>query len=110
MSNWLDAADADSLSSGECRTVEVGGRKLALARVGDRYFAVDNACPHRAGPLGAGAIEDSRIFCPLHGWAFDLASGKCMDRPAITVETFPIEIREGKVWVELSQGNGAKGD
>jgi len=101
MENWVDIADADSLAVGTCRTVEVGGRQFALARVADGFHLVDNACPHRGTSLGAGTIDANFVYCPLHGWAFNLVSGACPDRPEKSVRTYPVELRDGKVWVQL---------
>ena len=101
MENWVDIADVDSFRVGTCRTVEVGGRQFALARVADRFHLVDNTCPHRGTSLGAGTIDGDFIFCPLHGWAFDLNSGSCLDRPEKSVKTYLVELRGGKVWAKL---------
>lgn len=101
MENWVDIADADSLRVGTCRTVEISGRQFALARVADRFHVVDNACPHRGTSLGAGTVDGDHIFCPLHGWAFNLNSGTCPDRPEKSVKTYPVELRDGKIWVQV---------
>jgi hypothetical protein len=49
---WYKVADLDDLQDGRVRTVTTGTRSLALTRVGDRYGALDNRCPHQGGPLG----------------------------------------------------------
>lgn len=52
-----------------------GGRVLCVARVAGELVAMDNVCPHRGGPLGQGLVEDGRIVCPWHAWAFDAKTG-----------------------------------
>jgi UDP-MurNAc hydroxylase len=45
--------------------------------VGD--YIVSRYCPHRQADLGTfGAIEGNELVCTLHGWRFDLATGKCI--------------------------------
>jgi len=40
---------------------------------------VSRYCPHRQADLGTfGAIEGDELVCTLHGWRFDLATGKCI--------------------------------
>lgn len=101
MDNYVDAAEVASLPPGKGRTVEVKGQKLALFNVGGTFYAIENACPHRAGPLGAGYVEGNEVYCPLHGWAFDLRSGACPTRPDRPVKTFPTRVADGKVWVAV---------
>jgi nitrite reductase/ring-hydroxylating ferredoxin subunit len=101
MSEWCDAADESSLTTGSCRTVEVRGRKLALVRTSEGFFAVEDACPHRGSALGAGFLDGSTLHCPLHGWGFDVRSGAGLTRPDKPVRTYPVRIAEGRVWIAL---------
>lgn len=75
------------------------GCRIALIRVGDEVFAVDDACPHRGGPLSEGDVEDGAIACPIHGWAFELRSGQMRGTGGVRVGTYPVELRDGEVWV-----------
>lgn len=94
-----DVADATSLRPGQCRTVEVRGRRFALCNVEGQYYAVDDACPHRGGPLGAGVLEGCDLYCPLHGWPFDVRTGACRTNPSRPVRTYPTRVENGKVWI-----------
>ena len=45
-------------------------------RVGD--YIVERLCPHRQADLGVfGEIDDGEFVCTLHGWRFDLETGRC---------------------------------
>ena len=66
------AADATSLKPGEGRTVNIQGREFALFNHEGTFCALDNECPHVGGPLGAGWVENGKVYCPMHGWAFDV--------------------------------------
>ncbi|HAB17712.1 MAG TPA: Rieske 2Fe-2S domain-containing protein [Verrucomicrobiota bacterium] len=101
MSQWYDIAAADSLPPGQCRSVEVRGRRLALANVGGVFHAMDDTCPHRGVPLGAGYLDGQRLFCPLHGWEFDATTGACVTRPDRPLQKYPVEVQDGRVIVEL---------
>ncbi|HVY68969.1 MAG TPA: Rieske (2Fe-2S) protein, partial [Verrucomicrobiae bacterium] len=70
---FVPVADVASLPPGAGRTVHVRGKEFALYNVEGTFYAVDDACPHRGAPLGAGCLQNGRIFCPLHGWEFDPA-------------------------------------
>ena len=81
--------------------VEVGGREIALFRAGDRVHALDNVCPHRGAALAWGDVREGVVFCPLHAWPFELASGRCPEFEGVAVDTFPVVVEGEDVFVEL---------
>jgi len=62
MSEFVKVADTDELISGSCKTVEVSGSRIALFNVAARFYAMDDTCAHRGGPLGDGALDGARAF------------------------------------------------
>jgi nitrite reductase/ring-hydroxylating ferredoxin subunit len=72
---WTTLCDFDDLVEGAGKYVEIDGRGLALFRIGDAVYAIDNACPHAGAGLYGGWVEDGCIVCPLHQWAFDVRTG-----------------------------------
>src|SRR5690606_41326817 len=60
-----------SLAPGRGRTVEVRGRRFSVWNVDGEFHAIDDACPHKGAPLGAGLLEGGRVYCSLHGWSFE---------------------------------------
>jgi nitrite reductase/ring-hydroxylating ferredoxin subunit len=73
-------------------TVVVGGRRIALLREGQAVYATDNACPHRAGPLGEGEVRGGTVTCPQHRFRFDLQTGVCVTNANLRVATYRVEI------------------
>jgi nitrite reductase (NADH) small subunit len=98
---WHRAAEASSLPPGQGRTVHVSGREFALYNVDGVFYAIDDRCPHRGGPLGAGMLVGERVFCPLHGWDFDLKTGACSSNPDRPVRTFLTRVVDGEVEIGL---------
>ena len=73
---------------------------IALCRLGDHYHALADLCTHGLASLSDGEIEDGQIFCPFHGGAFDIATGKPTERPCtIPLKTFEIEVTDGVVYL-----------
>ncbi len=75
MSNSVQVGKTGELKDGTMQEVTVQGRKILLARVGDKYYAADNRCPHTGGNLSRGKLEGTMVTCPLHGSQFDLGDG-----------------------------------
>ena len=87
--------------SGEGRVVEAGGRTLALFNVEGLYYALDNACIHRGGPIGDGDLTGKLVSCPWHGWRWDVTTGANANSPAVKMPCFPVTVERDEIFVEL---------
>lgn len=76
MSKFTEVAKIEELKSGIMKAVIVEGREILLARVGDKYYAVDGRCPHMKGDLSQGKLEGTVVTCPRHGSQFDISNGR----------------------------------
>lgn len=86
---------------GEAREVACGERLICIANSGGTISAMDNVCPHRGGPLGQGIIENGKLICPWHAWAFDTKTGAAVHTPGVTVEMYEVRIEGDDVFVKL---------
>ncbi len=100
--NFVRAARVADIGCNGCHAVQAGGHTLALFQHGDKIYAVDNRCPHMGFPLDRGTVKDGILTCHWHHARFDLASGGTFDPWADDVRAFPVEIRDGEVWVDLA--------
>ncbi|WP_232665873.1 Rieske (2Fe-2S) protein [Pseudonocardia sp. TRM90224] len=106
-------ARLDEFLPGERRIVQAGRRSIGVFRVGDRFYAINNHCPHQGGPLCLGATkpwvtsagpgeyamaaEDSLLACPWHGWEYDLATGQSFLGPGTPgVRTYEVSVEPGE--------------
>jgi 3-phenylpropionate/trans-cinnamate dioxygenase ferredoxin subunit len=76
MSKFTEVAKIEELKSGTMKAVIAEGHEILLARVGDKYYATDNRCPHMKGDLSQGKLEGTVVTCPLHGSQFDISNGQ----------------------------------
>ncbi len=89
--SWVAVARLADLGERGRTVVQVGEVEIALFRVAERVYAIQNRCPHRNGPLIRGFLDDGPgIRCPMHGWRYDLATGDC-DRPA-KATVYPVRV------------------
>jgi NAD(P)H-dependent nitrite reductase small subunit len=92
------------LPEGLGRAFRVGGRSVAVFRTrAGQVFALDQVCPHRGGPLADGMVIGTaaapQVVCPLHAFRFSIATGAC-DQPGVCgVNRYPVEVRDGVVFV-----------
>ena len=102
MSDFIPVAEVSSLAPGEGRSIHVQGRELALWNLDGQFYCIDDQCPHRGGPLGAGQLEGGLVYCPMHAWGFDVKTGACPQRPDRPVKTYPTRVMDGQVQVCLA--------
>ena len=77
----VNVAPVDEVPPGEGRVFEVKGRTLAVFNVDGRFYATDNDCPHRGGPLGEGDLDGTVVRCPWHAWRWDVTPGPTSTTP-----------------------------
>ena len=82
--------------------VNLEKQPIALFYVNESIYAIDNRCPHMGFPLQGSTCKDGIVTCPWHYARFDLTSGGTFDAWADDVRSFPVEIRDGEVWVDLA--------
>ncbi len=101
MINFVRVAREQELSDTRSKVVLVEERQIAIFKVDGKFYAIENFCPHRGGPVGEGDVEDRVVTCPWHGWRFDLRTGISPDNPAAVVSTFPVRVVNSEVQVGL---------
>jgi 3-phenylpropionate/trans-cinnamate dioxygenase ferredoxin subunit len=89
------------LPPGAAMMAAVGDYDIALFNVAGEIFAIDDVCPHFAGSLHEGTVEDGMVSCPLHGWCFDLRSGTQTNGRRF-VETFDVRVEDENLLVSAT--------
>jgi nitrite reductase/ring-hydroxylating ferredoxin subunit len=90
---------ADLESEGQA-VVGVDGQAIALFHHDGEVYAVDNRCPHMGFPLSRGSVEEGILTCHWHHARFELEEGDTFDIWADDVQTFPVELRDGEVYLD----------
>lgn len=102
MPEFIDVMAASALPVGRIKACVIEGRTIALSHTSSGFYATDNTCPHRGGPLAEGDLIGDEITCPWHLWGFDLATGACPGNPEISVATHEVRVEGDRVMVKLS--------
>ncbi|MEJ3745447.1 non-heme iron oxygenase ferredoxin subunit [Actinomycetes bacterium KLBMP 9797] len=98
----------DDVPKGTAITVDIDGTEVALVHADDHnFYAVRDECSHAAVPLSEGEVDGCTLECWLHGSRFDLRTGEPTGLPATEpVPVYPVEVRDGDVYVSLTPSNG----
>ena len=102
MADFVAVGRARDFLPGAGKMVVVDGRHVAVFRLGNDLFAIDNLCLHRGGPLCEGAIERDVVTCPWHGWSYNIRSGTMVQDPRVGVSTHDVKLDGDDVLVRLT--------
>jgi nitrite reductase (NADH) small subunit len=100
MANFVKVASAADVKPGTGTCVEVDGKPVALFNVDGTFYATDNTCPHRGGPLGEGELDGLVITCPWHNWQYDVRTGESLTDD-LKVDTYQVKVEGGDVLVAV---------
>lgn len=102
MSRFFNVAKASHISDEMPLCVTIEGRQIALFRLGDRIYAIDDACTHEGGPLTDGFIEGEEVECPWHGARFNIRTGApCCPPGEQALKTYNVRLSGDDVEVEV---------
>ena len=101
MPNFIKVASTSDLNPGENKVVNVNGADVALFNVDGEFFAINNTCLHRGGPLGEGSLEEDVVTCPWHGWRYNVKTGANLMIPNQKVAVYEVKIEGNDVMVAL---------
>jgi NAD(P)H-dependent nitrite reductase small subunit len=99
-SRWTPVTEATNIPPREGRLVKAGAREVAVFNLNGRFLTIDNACPHKGGPLCDGIVSGTTVVCPLHGQRFDLETGApVLASQPDCLRTYPTRVQDGILYI-----------
>jgi 3-phenylpropionate/trans-cinnamate dioxygenase ferredoxin subunit len=104
----IKVCSVEDVPKGSAVSADIDGTEVAVVHAeDDNFYAVHDMCSHAAVPLSEGEVDGCTLECWLHGSRFDLRTGEPTGLPATEpVPTYPVEVRDGDVYVSLTPSNG----
>ena len=110
ISGYTAVANCGDIPEGGGRPYKINGKSIAIFRVKDRFYAINNICPHQGASLGKGKLKGYIVSCPLHDQQFDVRSGFGPDGGGYCVVRYDVKIYNEKVWVNLKSKDWFSGE
>ena len=102
MNEFVTVGRISDFTPGQGRMVTVSGRHVALFRLGDEFFALDNLCLHRGGPICEGEIDHKDVVtCPWHGWSYEIRTGTMVQDPRVGLSKHEVRIESEVISIRL---------
>lgn len=101
MGNFVKVANTADIAEGTGKPIAVGSTTIALFNVGGKFYAINNTCLHRGGPLGEGDLDGTVVTCPWHGWFYDVTTGCYMEDESKRLACYAVKVEGDAVLVEV---------
>ena len=102
MGRWIKIAQKTSFPKTGGMCTEIEGKRIALFRVTGKFYAIDDLCRHRGGPLSEGVLDANVVSCPWHGFLFDVTTGSCATNPALKQTMYPVKTEGDDIYIEVA--------
>ena len=99
-SNWIKVCTVEDIPLLEGRRTKIEGFYVGVFHTEEGFYAIGDVCPHMGGPLSDGLVARTEVSCPLHNRRIALESGEVVNDELSRVLTFPVEVRNGEVYVD----------
>ena len=102
MGQFVKAGLLSEIPPGGAKLLEIQGKEIALFNAQGALYALDNSCPHAAGPLAEGSVEGDEVECPWHGARFNLKTGVSLTAVSPEgVQTYSVRVNGNDIEIEL---------
>lgn len=119
---FVHVCESAEVPPGERTCVELNGIEVGIFNIENEYYAIQNNCPHRNGPVCEGKVMENSlegdwpgvgsrinetltgepsISCPWHGWEFDLDTGVHLGDESKQVPAFEVTERDGELYIQM---------
>jgi nitrite reductase/ring-hydroxylating ferredoxin subunit len=78
--------------------IQVERKPYFIIKENDGYKLMSRVCPHAGDTVD---LEDGELVCPMHGWTFEVHTGRCHNIPSVTLKTLEINLRDGNLIVQM---------
>ena len=92
MANYVKVASVSQVAPGSGIVTSVNDKEVAVFNVDGTFYAIDNVCKHRGGPLGEGELDSDTVTCPWHGWQYNVKTGVCLTKEGITMDRYDVRV------------------
>lgn len=100
---WIDVGALEDVPLRGARVVRTPEGCIGLFRTAaSEVLALDDRCPHKAGPLSQGIVHGRSVTCPLHNWVIDLSTGAALGADQGQVRTFRVKVEAGRILLDAT--------
>jgi nitrite reductase/ring-hydroxylating ferredoxin subunit/hemoglobin-like flavoprotein len=98
---YLEVGSVNDIPEGQRKIVELNGLSIGVFHHKGNWYAIQNRCLHRGGPVATGKLVDDNIICPWHGYTYDVTNGRLLIDPSASLDMYPVSIQDDIVIIRV---------
>lgn len=99
--NFVKICKVSDLPNRKGVRVEIEEHDLAIFKIEEEIFVISNICPHNhIAKMFNGFFRDKSISCPVHGWTYDLKTGKSLSNNS-NIKIYETKIVDDYLFVKI---------
>jgi nitrite reductase/ring-hydroxylating ferredoxin subunit len=103
--NWIRIAEdtgSFEFNKNQIAQIEVSEKKICIVQTKSGLKACSSKCPHAGGDLSLGFLDKrENIICPVHGYHFNLRTGRDTNEEGYFLKIYPLKITENGVFIGI---------
>ncbi|MEO3406983.1 Rieske 2Fe-2S domain-containing protein [Mucilaginibacter sp. CAU 1740] len=96
---WYKIDEAPIADKPFIKKIKAGNKSICLVGFEGKLYAMSAKCPHAGADMSEGLCVRKMIVCPYHRYTYDLETGKGGEGQNDFIETYPVEMKDGDVFV-----------
>ena len=101
MANFVKVCKTGDVKIGCGKSLEINGNAVGVFNVDGKFYAINDVCGHRGGPLAEGELDGTTVICPWHGWRYNVTTGANELLPALPTQKYEVQVDGEDLLVEL---------
>jgi toluene monooxygenase system ferredoxin subunit len=91
--------NASDIPDNGMKGYEVAGKRVLIAKSGDRFYAYQGLCPHQSALLDEGIFDGSVLTCHQHMWQWNIATGDPVGLAEIPIRRYDVEVDNTAIYL-----------
>ena len=101
MANFVKVCKTGDVNEGCGKSIEINGKNVAVFKVAGNFYALNDTCGHRGGPLGEGELDGTTVVCPWHGWRYNVTTGENELVPDLPTNKYEVKVEGDDILVDI---------
>src|SRR5256884_4434211 len=101
MANFVKVCKAGDVKAGCGKSIDINGKAIGVFNVDGKFYAINDVCGHRGGPLGEGELDGTTVICPWHGWRYNVTTGRNIMDESEGVDRYEVKVEGGAVLIAV---------
>ncbi len=82
------------------KNVNLNGIEITIFHTSNRFIARSGVCKHNGFKLELCERQGDSVTCPLHGWKYNITTGKGIKPSWTSLDSYPLAIKGEEIWIQ----------